>query len=186
MIVSLRKHAKNAFEAHDQSHVVSLKKKTEAREPAVRTSEESSRIDPIESTSAASQATQRRRRTQVPGFIALIGTILLVTIAIGIFVSYRASRISTVGSGNPSFTTQDSLDALVAHVGTLILLPQGEVPTVATVTDLEALKGQAFFEHASLGDKVLMYPKAREAVLYDPREDKVIQVAPLTVSAPAQ
>ena len=78
--------------------------------------------------------------------------------------------------------SQSDIDSLVAHVGTLILLPQGEEPTIATVTDLNALKGQAFFANAALGDKVLMYPKAQEAVLYDPSQGKVIQIAPLTVT----
>jgi hypothetical protein len=28
-----------------------------------------------------------------------------------------------------------------------------------------------------------MYPKAQEAILYDPVQDKVIQIAPLTVTS---
>ena len=121
----------------------------------------------------AASAPQKRVRTGAPRFVFVIGIALLAAVAAGMFLS-RSSATDTGAT--------ESVDALVAHVGSLILLPQGEEPTVATVSDLQALKGQAFFEHASLGDKVLMYPKAQEAVLYDPREDKVIQVAPLTVT----
>ena len=69
---------------------------------------------------------------------------------------------------------------IVAKVGTLILLPSGETPVIATVSNLDALKGQPFFENARIGDIVLMYKTAARAILYDPSLDKIIEVAPIT------
>ncbi len=66
-------------------------------------------------------------------------------------------------------------------VGRLIVLPEDEVPTIATVTDLEALQGQPFFANAKLGDKVLIFAKAGKAILYDPVEQKIVEVAPVNL-----
>jgi hypothetical protein len=68
---------------------------------------------------------------------------------------------------------------VIARVGKLVQLPPGETPTVATVTDLKPLAGEAFFKEAAVGDKVLIYATSSKAILYRPSTDKVIQVAPL-------
>ncbi|HEX3095633.1 MAG TPA: hypothetical protein VHQ20_00755 [Patescibacteria group bacterium] len=68
---------------------------------------------------------------------------------------------------------------LVAKVGKLIILPANEEPTIATVTDLDKLKGQAFFDKAQLGDKVLIYTQAQKAILYRPETNQIIELAPL-------
>ena len=70
---------------------------------------------------------------------------------------------------------------LVAEIGALIVLPEGETPTLATVSDPERLKDQPFFAKAKAGDKVLLYSTARKAYLYDPVAKKLIEVAPLNV-----
>ena len=71
---------------------------------------------------------------------------------------------------------------IVAEVGKLIDLPRGEVPTVATVSDPEKLRSQAFFANAKSGDKVLLYTKARKAYLYRPQEHRLIEVGPITTN----
>ncbi len=68
---------------------------------------------------------------------------------------------------------------LIAKVGKLIVLPANEQPTTATVTDLEKLKGQPFFEKAQLGDKVLIYSQAKQAILYRPSTNQIVELAPL-------
>lgn len=75
----------------------------------------------------------------------------------------------------------DSSEArsLIAKVSKLIVLPSNEQPTIATVTDLGALKDQLFFAQAHIGDKVLIYSVAKKAILYNPSENRIIEVAPL-------
>ena len=68
----------------------------------------------------------------------------------------------------------------IAAVSRLIVLPEGEEPTIATVTDPEKLKDQPFFARAKPGDKVLLYTQAKKAYLYDPVADKLLEVAPIT------
>jgi hypothetical protein len=73
--------------------------------------------------------------------------------------------------------------AIIARVGKIMLLPDGEEPSLAGVSDLNALKDQSFFKNAKVGDIVLMYPKAARAILYDPVANKIIEVGPITTDA---
>lgn len=82
---------------------------------------------------------------------------------------------------NPQIAVQKQTDALIAKVGALIDLPKNESPTIASVSDAEQAKKQsAFFNTSQNGDKVLMYVKAGQAILYRPSTNKIILVAPLT------
>lgn len=81
----------------------------------------------------------------------------------------------------PEQVAQEEAQTLAKKVGMLIVLPTDETPTVATVSDPEALKNQAFFENAKVGDKVLIYTNAKKAVLYDPTLNKILNVAPLNI-----
>lgn len=82
---------------------------------------------------------------------------------------------------DPQKIAVDEIKNLVTKVGTLMSLPVGEDPVVATVTDPEVLKDQAFFAQAKKGDKVLIYSQAKKAILYDPLANKIIEVAPWTI-----
>ena len=64
--------------------------------------------------------------------------------------------------------------AYVAKIGKFMVLPQGEVPTVATVADKDKLSSQVFFANAQNGDKVLFYAKAQKIILYRPSANMVI------------
>jgi hypothetical protein len=64
----------------------------------------------------------------------------------------------------------------------LIVLPTGEQPTIATVSDINKLRSQSFFTHARNGDKVLIYTKAQEAILYDPYANKIVEVGPVNMT----
>lgn len=89
-------------------------------------------------------------------------------------VSFNPAAIST-----PAPKQKTAYDEIILRVGKLMTLP-AETPTIAIVSDINALKDQAFFKNAKNGDFVLMFAKARRAVLYDPSSDKVLEVAPIT------
>ena len=78
---------------------------------------------------------------------------------------------------------EEEVLSLVTAVGKLIVLPEGETPTIATVSSPEKLQDQAFFANAKAGDKVLIYTNAQKAFLYDPVSNRVINVAPLSVGS---
>ena len=110
------------------------------------------------------------------------GIPLLLVIAIGSSTAsiYFYRQVNALKQ-DPNKVSKEEVAKLVATVGQLILLPDGEDPTIATVADPEKLKDQQFFEHASKGDKVLIYTNARKAVLYDPIVNKIINVAPVNI-----
>lgn len=98
------------------------------------------------------------------------------------FIKYRESEQklkSVLG------TSSEKNSKIIEAVGKLITLPEGETPTIATVTDKDKLNNQAFFQSAKNGDILLIYSQAKKAILYDPLARKIIDVAPLSVSTPS-
>lgn len=71
---------------------------------------------------------------------------------------------------------------LVKEVSKIIKLPDGEVPTIATVSDLSKTQDKEFFKNALEGDKVLVYQNAKKAYLYRPTQNKIIEVGVVNVN----
>lgn len=117
--------------------------------------------------------------------------ILIALIGLGAagFFAYKYQKsqkeLQTIKTDPTSIqqAAQDQAKQLVAQVGKLIELPQGEDPTVATITDVDKLKDQPFFQNAKNGDKVLIYTNAKKAILYDPDANKIIDVAPVNIGS---
>ena len=109
----------------------------------------------------------------------LMGAVLVVGGFAGYFW-YEASALKK----NPQKAAQDETQKLLANISALIVLPEGETPTIATVTDPERLKEQPFFANAQTGDKVLIYTNSRKAVLYNPTKNKIVEVAPINIGNP--
>ncbi len=89
-----------------------------------------------------------------------------------------------------STTTQASITAkevksLTSAIDKLMVLPEDETPTVATVSDPSALSDQPFFIGAQKDDMVLIYSNAKRAILYRPSIDKIINIAPLNLGEAA-
>ena len=82
---------------------------------------------------------------------------------------------------DPQRRLQQEAEDLIERVGRLVVLPVGERPTIATVSDIEQVKDRPFFANAKNGDKVLIYTNARKAILYDPVNDKIVEIAPVNI-----
>lgn len=106
-------------------------------------------------------------------------TLLLLATSFVIFLHRKNTLLST----NPNAQAEKEAGDLVSEVRRYILLPKGEVPTVATVSDPSKLKDKPFFAKAKIGDKVLLYPIAKKAFLYDPVAKKVLEVAPINTGS---
>ena len=112
-----------------------------------------------------------------PMLIGFGSAVAIVAVIGGAAFFLTQNSVSRSAAGNTVLGAQTERDDLVAKVGQLMELPGGEQPTVATVSDVSKLQGQKFFEHAKNGDKVLLYQNAKEAILYDPDANKIVQVS---------
>lgn len=108
---------------------------------------------------------------------------ILATVGVGfgvwryILLAQEVARLKT----SPAEAAKQEAQSIVDKVKSLIAVPEGELPTVAEVTNVDRLKNNAFFSSAQNGDKVLIFTEAKKAILYRPGENKVIEVSPLTI-----
>lgn len=98
------------------------------------------------------------------------------------YTKFLAAQKASQKSTEP---TSEEAKQLKEKVGKLMELPVGEEPTIATVTDADKLRSQAFFTHAQNGDRVLIFPNTKKAVLYRPSINKIIEVGPVNIGTPS-
>jgi hypothetical protein len=107
--------------------------------------------------------------------IPILFFLVLILMGVGVFVY--------VAYFKPSQTPLSSdTGQILDDVKKMMVLPDNEIPTIATVTDKSKLSGQAFFKKAENGDKLLIFSSQSEAILYRPSSKKIVNVAPLDTS----
>lgn len=89
-------------------------------------------------------------------------------------------EIATLKS-DPQVKANEEAKELVKKLAALVVLPEGEDPVIATVTDKDKLKEQAVFAKAENGDRLVIYSNAKKAYLYDPKENKVRDIIPVNI-----
>jgi hypothetical protein len=114
-------------------------------------------------------------------FQILFGILLIVTIVSLIF-AFRKSP-ATLATPVSEEKAVLEMKKIVEEVGKVMVLPTDESPTLATVTNPEALKSQPFFAKALEGDKVLIYTTVRKAILWRPSTHKIIEVSDIDPNA---
>ncbi|MHB8860609.1 MAG: hypothetical protein ACYC48_02640 [Minisyncoccota bacterium] len=123
-------------------------------------------------------------------FVRFVRAYLLWSTALAMLVvialAFEAGRYSVYRT-HPEFSRAEQAQAILEKVGHLIQLPQGETPTMATISDASAVKkGQPFLSNAANGDILIVYSNAAEALLYRPSTDKLIAVGPVNPGAGSQ
>ncbi len=132
-------------------------------------------------------AVQKARRLKFPkkkAVFLLVGVIFLLAIAGGAYyfvTKYQKAQDEITRLSNPQEVAQAEQEKLISAVGSLTDLPSGESPTIATVSDASKLKSQVFFANAQNGDKVLIYTRAKRAILYRPSVNKIIEIGPVNI-----
>lgn len=153
-----------------------MSKKSENNQPE---SQEKQSTNKTTSTKKISKA-RVNRLIRSRNFIIVL--IVIVALLPTIFF-YNKSKVAEQRLNDPNTANQKVIDEVVKKVGRHILLPTGEQPTLATVSDVTKVKGQPFFINAANGDKVLIYTQARKAILYRPSKDIIVEVAPLNIDS---
>lgn len=114
----------------------------------------------------------------------LVLFIILIIVAVsGIGGSYIFYKKYTTLKTNPNLEAQNETEKIVSAISKLMELPTDETPTVATISDKEKLKDQAFFKTAENGDILLAYTTSMKAILYRPSTKKIINVAPIFINS---
>lgn len=134
----------------------------------------------IENENRTNIVAKPRSRKFFRKYFALILILLVIILALTSAYFYKKSTSNATDQVSVA-----EIKSLVEKVGRLAILPTDETPTIATVSDPEALKNQAFFVDAKKGDKVLIYSNAKKAFLYDPTLDKIVNIAPLNTGSEA-
>jgi hypothetical protein len=118
---------------------------------------------------------------------AILFMVLGLVVAGGVFYgSLFAYTKFTAAPAAPATESADQTTQVISKVSKLMILPS-ETPTIAVVSDLSKLQGQAFFANAHMGDIVLLYAQSKKAILYSPSLNKIVEVAPITgTDTPAQ
>lgn len=132
---------------------------------------------------------EEEKKTKSKSKVLIILFTLIVLVLAGIaawsFYQYldaqkQIAKLSTI-EGQQKLA-QKEVDQLLTQVKKHMVLPEKEKPTIATVTDVNALKkNQPFFEKAQNGDKVIVYVQARKAIIYSPQKDVIVNVGAVAV-----
>lgn len=132
-----------------------------------------------ESTATVALSPSNKKRSR---WIMGITLTAIVIVGTGLNVYWHYQKNQAL-KNNPVAQSEMEQEKIVANVGKLMELPANQQPTLAQVTDITKLKGQSFFQDAKNGDIVIIYPKANEAILYDPTVNKILKSGPISLSS---
>jgi hypothetical protein len=108
----------------------------------------------------------------------MVGAVTLIVLFAAtsgfLFWKYMGAK----NDGGSKVTSEES-QRVIEQVGKLYVLPGNEEPTVAQVNDKAQLADQPFFDVAEDGDYVLIYQKAKTALLYRESVNKLVKVGPV-------
>lgn len=104
--------------------------------------------------------------------------LLIISYVILALIVWKVATKQTTDPVKLQEQAQKELTAIVDSVGKIMVLPKDETPQVAIIQDVEALKKtQDFFNEAQNGDKILVYAKARKAIIYREETNQIVNVA---------
>lgn len=116
-----------------------------------------------------------------PSFWLIIAIIIAAAGGYGVY-KYTSLAGSIIPTKSDATLTADETTKLIQKVSKIYLLPTGETPTIATVADKDKLSNQQFFQNAQNGDRVLIYQKARKAIIFRPSTNQIIEIGPVNIA----
>lgn len=128
---------------------------------------------------------QNRKKKGLTIRKTLFYLILLIMLG-GLYGSYYFYGKYKALSVDPNIEAQRVTNELTKTLSKLMELPKDEIPTLATISDKDKLIGQPFFKNAENGDILFAYTTAMKAILYRPSNNKIINVAPISINQPNQ
>lgn len=113
----------------------------------------------------------------------------IMALAVAGFMYYQyqktASELKQVKKtqlATPQNLKEDEVKRMVTEVAKVARIPNNETPSIATITDVSKLKDQPFFKDAKNGDILLVFNSSGKAVLYDPKDKKIVDITTLSTT----
>ncbi|MEN9390081.1 MAG: hypothetical protein RLZZ283_181 [Candidatus Parcubacteria bacterium] len=114
-------------------------------------------------------------------FFVVIALLIIAAVVYLVMRQNEAPATDTTATSGNQVTEEESRQ-IVAAVGKLFVVPTGEDPIVARVTDANALIAeQLFYKDIQNGDYLLIYPAAAKAIIYSPSRNVLVNVGPIQV-----
>lgn len=117
----------------------------------------------------------KRSKNRLLLIAGLVLLLLFAAIAGFFFWKWQSLR------SNADVVAEATSARVVQKIGKFYDLPKDEKPTVAQIQDKNKLKDQSFFNKAQNGDYLVMYTNAKLALLYREKDNKLINVGPITI-----
>ena len=100
--------------------------------------------------------------------------------SLGLSMLAIAGTVTIVLLGNKRPADLNDVHVVVAKVDALYQLPTDEAPALLTVTDTTKISSN-LAKKVQNGDKLLIYQKNQQAIIYRPSVDKIIGVIPVDI-----
>ena len=130
-------------------------------------------IDGIVRTNQPSSV-KRRKHLSIQAWLILIGVFLILSVSILVLIS----RVRSAPTPN-----LENLNEVKMAISKHYVLPSDEEPALATVTDKSKLNS-VLANKTENGDRILIYQKNQQAIIYRPSIDRVVDVTPVQIDAP--
>jgi len=121
---------------------------------------------------AKSPTINSMRRSTLTLILSAVIVILIILVGV-LFWKYQQAK-----QGDPA---KETSARIIQKVSDLYLVPGGEEPTVAQIQDKEKLGNQEFFKSSQNGDYLLIYQKAKVAIVYREDANKLVTVGPVSI-----
>lgn len=126
------------------------------------------------------EAKKPKTRPIIRIIIFAVAALLILAGIGGTYYFYKQYSKTKVLLSDPSAVDKAESEAILGKLKKLMILPNDENPSIATVLDASKLKDQPFFTNAENGDKVIIYTKSQIAILYSPGKNLIVNVAPIS------
>ncbi len=108
-----------------------------------------------------------------------VGILLVIAIAAAGVLYTQNRHLRQTAEQSSRMHSSLTNDQVAQKVASVYDAPS-EKPSVAQVADKSKLSSQAFFQNAQKGDYVLIYPKAKIALIYRASTNKVVNIGPIS------
>lgn len=131
----------------------------------------------------------KKRRKLIPRLSTVIICVLLAVVAGGGYYFYdkynetkqEVEKLSTIQGQQELSKSQTQ--KLLEEMRSRIVLPDGEDPVIATITDINQLKNNEFYKNAKNDDRVVVFANAKKAYIYRPSTKTIVNVGAFSVES---